>query len=141
MLLKKICSLILIASIALISTSCQDDNDGFKEYFHPMGNNPVQVIPWLQRVKKSFYGKEARISLYKLDEKEYFTAQVIIETDSMTISPFTIYETNDEEGIVYFHTKDALASKQDDQYIYFIENAELVNILWSNESKHAPFDF
>lgn len=120
--------------------SCRDENKGFEEYFDPMGNNPVQVVPWLKNLKKSFYGNEARISLYELDDQQYYTAQVIIETDSLSVSPFTIYEMNDEEAIKYFHTEDALATEQDSVYVYFIENAELVKILWSNENKHSPFE-
>lgn len=139
MSLKKIFILFLFPCIAIMSISCEDDNKGYEEYYHPMGNNPVQVVRWLNKIKKSFYGKEATISLYKLDGKEYYSAEVLLETDSMTTNPHTVYEKDDEKEIIYCHTDDALASEQDSIYIYFVENAELINILWSNESKYSSF--
>lgn len=141
MSIKKIFTFTLILTIAFTTFSCTNDNKEYEEYYHPMGNNPVQVVPWLKRVKKSFLGKDARISLYKLDEKEYYTAQVIISTESSVTSPYTIYEAFDEEAIILFHSDDILKPDQDTLYNYFIENADLVNVLWSNENKYSPFEF
>lgn len=139
MSLRKIFILFLISCLAFGTVSCNDDNKGFEEYYHPMGNNPVQVVHWLKRLKKTFYGKEATISLYKLDEKEYYVVEVTFETNSIITNPRTVYEKNDEEEIIYCYTNDALASEQDSIYIDFVENAELINILWSNESKYSSF--
>lgn len=129
-----ITSLIVVALIAL---SCSNDNKGYEEYYHPMGNNPVQVVPWLKKIKKSYYGNEGRISLYRWYGKKYYTTQVFHETGGLAVSPFTIYEANDDEAIVVFHTDDALASEQDPTYIDFIENADLEYLLWSNEKKYS----
>lgn len=129
-------SITILISFILIA-SCSNDNKGYEEYYHPMGNNPVQVVPWLKKVKKSFYGNEGRISLYQWNGKRYYTAQVFHETSSLPVSPFTIYETDDEKEIVVFHTEDALASEQDPVYIEYIENADLIYILWSNEKKYS----
>lgn len=131
---------IAILLIATFLFSCNNDNKGYKEYFHPMGNNPVQVVSWLKGVKKSFYGNEGRISLYRLGGKKYYTAQVFHETSDVPVSPFTIYEQNDDEPIVFFHTDDALASDQDSIYIDFIESADLVYLLWSNEKKYSSIN-
>lgn len=128
---------LIIGLIGLFMVSCSDDNKGYEEYYHPMGNNPVQVVPWLKKEKKSFYGSEGRISLYKWNGKQYYTSQVYYETSELPVSPFTIYEANDEKRIVFFHTDDALASDQDSIYIDFVQNAELVYLLWSNELKYS----
>lgn len=127
----------IIGLVSVIMVSCSDENKGYEEYYHPMGNNPVQVVPWLKKVKKSFYGNEGRISLYEWNKKQYYTAQVFYETSPLPVSPFTIYEANDSEKIVFFHTDDALASDQDSLYIEFVQNAELVYLLWSNEKKYS----
>lgn len=120
-----------------MTLSCTNDNKGYEEYYHPMGNNPVQVVPWLKRIKKSYYGNEGRICLYKWNGEHYYTTQVFYETEGLAVSPFTIYEANDDEPIVVFHTDDALASEQDPMYIDFIENADLEYLLWSNEKKYS----
>lgn len=129
-------SLTIFISFTLL-LSCTNDNKGYREYYHPMGNNPVQVVPWLKKVKKSFYGNEGRISLYQWNGKHYYTAQVFHEMGTLPVSPFTIYETDDDEEIIVFHTEDALASEQDPMYISFIENGDLIYVLWSNEKKYS----
>lgn len=138
---KNILFIFLISCIVAMSVSCVDDNKGYEEYYHPMGNNPVMVIPWLKRVKKSFLGKEGRISVYKMNDKEYYMAQVILNTGPIPTGPCTIYETDEEKAIIYLYSENALDSEQDEAYANFIKNAELVKVLWSNESKYSPYDF
>lgn len=127
----------IIVLLAAMTSSCTNENQGYQEYYHPMGNNPVQVVSWLKRVKKSFYGSEGRISMYEWNDKKYYTAQVYYETNALPISPFTIYEANDDVETIFFRTEDALASDQDPIYIEFIENADLVYVLWSNEKRYS----
>ena len=137
-MLKKLAyfaSITILLTLAIVS--CENENKGYREYYNSMGNNPVQVVPWLIDIRKSLDKKESRISWYKLDNKNYYTVQSFIPTDSVVISPYSIYEANEKKEIVYFHSDNILKSDQSPNYIYFIENAALVDLLWSNEGQYT----
>lgn len=136
-------NILLSLTILFVTTmivSCDNDNKGYEEYYHPMGNNPVMVVSWLKKVKNSLVGTEAQISLYQWNDTKYYTAQSYYKKDNKLISPFTIYEANDDVEIVFFHTDNALASEQDPVYIDFVENADLIYLLWSNETKYSVIE-
>lgn len=107
-----------------------------------MGNNPVQVVPWLIDIRKSLDKIEAKISWYKLDREEYYVVQsFLLDDDGGIISPYAIYLANDKEKIVYFESENILTVSEDESdYNYFIENAILVDLLWSNQRRYSTIE-
>lgn len=120
--------------------SCKNDNEGYREYYNSMGNNPVQVIPWLIDTRKSLDKREAKISWYQLNKQDFYVVQSFVQGPNSIISPFTVYESDDERKIIYFHSDNILDLEKDSVYDYFIENAVLVELLWSNEKRYSTID-
>ncbi len=140
---KKTTYLIVTIFISLLAfTSCENGNKGYREYYNVMGNNPVQVVPWLIDIRKSLDKIEAKISWYKLDREEYYVVQsFLLDDDGGIISPYAIYLANDKEKIVYFESENILTVSEDESdYNYFIENAILVDLLWSNQRRYSTIE-
>lgn len=140
---KKLSYLIATIFISLlVFSSCENENKGYREYYNVMGNNPVQVVPWLIDIRKSLNKKESKISWYKLDREEYYVVQsFLMDEDGGMISPYAIYLADEKEKIVYFESENILTVSEDEsEYNYFIENATLVDLLWSNERRYSTIE-
>lgn len=133
-LLSSLC--ISIATVVLFS-SCKDENKGFEQYYNPMGNNPALVIPWMEDLVKSFYKKQAVIQEFEFNDKNYYTAQVYLISEDGNTSPYTIYEDNDEEAVVFFHSDNILKLDpvKDSIYIVFEKEAIFKYLIWKNTPK------
>lgn len=141
-MLRKFIYIILAALLLGITMSaCKNDNEGYEEYYNPMGNNPVQVIPWLIDVRKSFNKVEANILWYKLGVDDYYVAQSFVYVDEVMESPVTIYEAHDEDKYIYFHSDNVLTAEKDSVYAFFIENATRQELLWSNEPRYSTIEY
>lgn len=139
--MKKTISLFTVTLLLItFFISCKNDNEGYREYYNSMGNNPVQVIPWLIDTRKSLDKKEAKISWYQLNKQDFYVVQAFVQGPSSIESPFTIYESDEERRIIYFHSDNILDLEKDLTYDYFIENAVLVELLWSNEKRYSTID-
>lgn len=134
----------ILISLPILLSSCSDENKGFDQYYNPMGNNPARVIPWMEDLVKSFYKKQAVIQEFEFRDKKYYTAQVYYIQKDGNVSPYTIYQDNDQRAIVFFHSDNILDIDpvKDSIYLIFEKEATFTHLIWKNTPKDgSEIDF
>lgn len=126
-------TLITLFSLLLLA-SCKDDNKGFDEYYNSMGNNPAMVIPWMQDLVKDLRQTQAVIQAYDYNNETYYTLQVYKKVGSKKESPYTIYESDEGNKTIFYHSDNILETNQktDSLYFDFQDNSTFLYLIWKN---------
>lgn len=136
-IIKKKCLFIVTLITVVLMSSCKDDNKGYDEYYNPMGNNPAMIIPWMEKLVKDLRKTHAIIQAYSYNDEVYYTLQIYERNEGASISPYTIFEGDEDEKIIYYHTDDVLKATlaTDSLYFDFKDNASFQFMIWRNVPK------
>lgn len=135
--LKKRYLIFISLLIVLLLPSCKDDNKGYDEFYNSMGNNPAMVIPWMERLVRDLRKTHAMIQAYTYNDEIYYTLQTYEKKNGVSVSPYTIYEGNEDDKIIFYHTDDLLkvTPSSDSLYFDFKDNAIFQFFVWKNVPK------
>lgn len=131
-------------------TSCKNEDKGYQQYYNPMGNNPLFVLPWMKNVVKSYYQKQAVILQYECDNETYYMAKAFfppIAADSLAVIQCTIYDNLPNEAKILFDSDNInnIDDHENDFYFEFLENSTFQYLLWKNTPKDdilmIPWEF
>ena len=135
--IKKQCIVFTSLLIIIFTSSCKDDNKGYDEFYNSMGNNPAMVIPWMQKLVKDLRKTHAVIQAYNYNNEVYYTLQIYEKENGVSTSPYTIYEGDENNKIVFYHTDDLLkvTPETDSLYFDFKDNSVFQFLVWKNVPK------
>jgi len=141
----------LFMALLLSYTSCSNDDenkDCGKDIYDPMENNPAKQVEWIVDLIKDRSGKSGYISLYKMDDKNYYISSLRrVEDTPYKTQDNTLKLSMDQPPSFFYDSEGTLCAtspyykEEDKEFLEeFYKKASFVAIIWKYESCYnGPF--